>query len=217
MLVIRFVFNLVTGSGYRAHPLAEETDGNNMYFVFDENVAEPLYDVNGDAKYEYVDGSPDEIINMNDGDLPIVSDTQALDTQSTHPYGFFIELEGRSYEKMLNPTLISDFRVIAVSFTPEILSTNIENDICQAGTGSSQVYEINLLTGEVEITALTRSGISARPVVVYLLETDTYGNETLEPVVIIGTEPFEGEDFDLSDRNLGKAVKTRWWEKEREN
>jgi hypothetical protein len=61
--------------------------------------------------------------------------------------------------------------------------------------------------------------LTAEPVVVYVLTPDPNppGDPKLKPIVIIGTEPFEGEDFGLTNLKLGKAEKRAWWERGRAN
>jgi hypothetical protein len=94
----------------------------------------------------------------------------------------------------------------------------VDSANCTGGVGNSNALEVNLLNGEVEVTELTKPGLTAEPVVVYILETDPLtGEESLKPIVIIGTEPFEGSDFDLTNLKLGKAEKKAWWEAKRSN
>jgi len=47
---LRYV--IATGSGYRAHPLDDEVDGNFMHVMYDENITLPLSD-GGSPSYEY--------------------------------------------------------------------------------------------------------------------------------------------------------------------
>ena len=48
---LRYV--IATGSGYRAHPLDPEVDGNFMHVIYDENIGLPLLGADGDPSYEY--------------------------------------------------------------------------------------------------------------------------------------------------------------------
>ena len=227
-------YALVTGSGYRAHPLDMETFGNRLYVLFDPNIFEALYDEDVDASidgdtdrepfYRYAeDGSSNpSIIDMDvaSADLGEITNATTLDLTGTHEFGFYTGLS-LAGEKIITPTLISDFRAIAVSYIPEAASgggVGAASGTCTAGVGNSNAIELNLLTGETEVTELTKPGLTAEPVVVYILETDaTTGEESLKPIVIIGTEPFEGADFDLTNLKLGKAEKRAWWESKRSN
>ena len=228
-------YALVTGSGYRAKPLEAETYGNRLYVIYDQNIFEPLYDedldpsLDGDADkepvYLYARNAVGQaaVIDMDvsQGDLGEVNSSTPLDINGAHKYGFYANVT-ETAEKLITPTLISDFRAIAVSYVPADRSnpsgTGANSGTCSAGVGTSNAYEFNLLTGELEKTELVKPGLTAEPVVIYVLETDPdTGEESLKPIVIIGTEPFEGEDFDLTNLKLGKAEKRAWWERGRSN
>ncbi len=240
----RYAF--VTGSGYRANPLAAESFGNRISVLFDYNIFEPAYDeivapgADGDsdneAYYLYAENSVGNraVIDMNEGSqrlgevfaTPILIDGKEsfVNVAGAHRYGFYADVTGVG-EKVITPTLISDFRAIAVSYVPD--SEADPSESCASGVGSSNVYEFNLLTGETERTELTKPGLTAEPVVIYvqgpILTPDPddpngpTGEPPLEPIVIIGTEPFKGEDFGLTNLKLGKAEKRAWWERGRAN
>lgn len=222
-------YALVTGSGYRANPLEAESFGNRLSVVFDANIFEPAYDeyvdpsADGDtdieAYYLYAENSVGNraVIDMNEADqkLGLVDAVTTLDTTAAHKYGFYTEVTGVG-EKIITPTLISNFRAIAVSYLPD--SGAVPSDSCSSGVGTSNAYEFNLLSGEIEKTELTKPGLTAEPVAIYVLSVDPdTGEESLKPIVIIGTEPFEGEDFGLTNLKLGKAEKRAWWERGRAN
>jgi hypothetical protein len=222
-------YALVTGSGYRANPLAAESFGNRLSVIYDSNIFEPAYDENVDpsadgdsdkeAYYLYAEnsGGNQAVIDMNEPSqqLGLIDSATTLDTAAAHKYGFYAEVTGVG-EKIITPTLISDFRAIAVAYLPD--SEAAPSESCAAGVGSSNAYEFNLLSGELEKTELTKPGLTAEPVVVYVLSVDPVtGEESLKPIVIIGTEPFEGEEFGLTNLKLGKAEKRAWWERGRAN
>ncbi|GHA07264.1 type IV pili system adhesin PilY [Arenicella chitinivorans] len=228
-------YALVTGSGYRAKPLEAESFGNRLYVIHDQNIFEPLYDedldasldgdTNQDPVYLYATnavGQPSVIdMDVAQSDLGEVNATTPLDLTGAHEYGFYANVT-ETAEKLITPTLISDFRAIAVSYIPadrsNIGGNGSQSGTCSAGVGTSNAYEFNLLTGELEKTELVKPGLTAEPVVIYVLETDPdTGEESLKPIVIIGTEPFEGEEFDLTNLKLGKAEKRAWWERGRSN
>lgn len=222
-------FALVTGSGSRANPLEPEAFGNRLSVVYDTNIFEPAYDeyiapnadgdTDNEAYYLYAQNSTGgpAVIDMDETSqkLGLIDSVTALDTTAAHKHGFYVEVTGTG-EKIITPTLISDFRAIAVSYLPTDGVTPA--DSCSSGVGSSNAYEFNLLNGEIEKTELTKPGLTAEPVVVYVLSVDPVtGEESLKPVVIIGTEPFEGEEFGLTNLKLGKAEKRAWWERGRAN
>jgi type IV pilus assembly protein PilY1 len=212
-------YALVTGSGYRANPLEAETFGNRFSVVFDANIFEPAYDDVNEAFYLYAKNSAGNsaVIDMDHAsqDLGVVTSAITLDTAGAHAYGFYAAVSGAG-EKIITPTLISDFRAIVVSYLPETGENSTET--CSAGVGSSNAYEFDLLSGVLTKTELVKPGLTAEPVVVYVLSVDPdTSEESLKPIVIIGTEPFKGEDFGLTNLKLGKAEKRAWWEKDRAN
>jgi type IV pilus assembly protein PilY1 len=240
----RYAF--VTGSGYRANPLATESFGNRISVLFDYNIFEPAYDeyvdpsadgdTDNEAYYLYAENSVGNraVITMNEGSqrlgavfpTPIVTDgaESYVDTSGAHKYGFYAEVTGVG-EKVITPTLISDFRAIAVAYLPDSGADLAES--CAGGVGRSNVYTLNLITGGSEKTELTKPGLTAEPVVVYVPEPPgpnpdpnpdpNGGDDSLKPIVIIGTEPFKGEKFGLTSLKLGKAEKRAWWERGRAN
>jgi type IV pilus assembly protein PilY1 len=222
-------YALVTGSGSRANPLQAEAFGNRLSVVFDANIAQPAYDedvnpsadldTDREAYYLYAEtgAGTSAIIDMSESTqaLGLINAATTLDTAGDHKYGFYAEISGVG-EKIITPTLISDFRAIAVSYLPDDGQNSTE--ACSSGVGTSNAYEFNLLSGEIAKKELLKPGLTAEPVVVYVLSVDPItGEESLRPIVIIGTEPFKGEDFGLTNLKLGKAEKRAWWEKGRAN
>ncbi|MFT6407271.1 MAG: hypothetical protein ACJAQ6_000682, partial [Arenicella sp.] len=218
-----------TGSGSRANPLQAEAFGNRLSVVFDANIAQPAYDedvnpsadldTDREAYYLYAEtgAGTSAIIDMSESTqaLGLINAATTLDTAGDHKYGFYAEISGVG-EKIITPTLISDFRAIAVSYLPDDGQNSTE--ACSSGVGTSNAYEFNLLSGEIAKKELLKPGLTAEPVVVYVLSVDPItGEESLRPIVIIGTEPFKGEDFGLTNLKLGKAEKRAWWEKGRAN
>jgi len=210
---------LVTGTGYRASPLQAEPAGNRYYVVYDENITGPQRDGTGDPVYDYVPvgaGAGTTTREIQANNIPALSTTAPfIRAGNIHQFGYFIPLEDQSAEKIINPSLISSFQLIGVSYLP----TAVQNNVCSAAPGVSNAYRHDLLTGEQEIIRLQKPGVSAAPVLVFLLVTDpTTGKESLKPVVVIGTEPFDAEEtFNITDPDLGRARKEAWWESGRAN
>ena len=196
-------YALVTGSGYRAKPLEAESFGNRLYVMYDQNIFEPLYDedldpsldgdTNQEAVYKYAKnavGQPSVIdMDVSQADLGEVNSSTPLDITGAHEYGFYANVT-ETAEKLITPTLISDFRAIAVSYVPADRSNpggnGSQSGTCSAGVGTSNAYEFNLLTGELEKTQLVKPGLTAEPVVIYVLETDPdTGEESLLSLIHI--------------------------------
>lgn len=222
-------FNLVTGSGYRAHPKTQETAGNNFYIVYDNNILAPAFDGSGEAEYDYYEISSTVKRTVVNSDIPVIDPILTpFDPTVTHKHGFYVELTDRDDEKVLNPTITFANKVFGVSYLP---APNVStSDAC--ALGSSKVYIIDLLdpdgngaatVGETSTVSLNREGIVAEGVLLYLLDdNNTSSNkydDTLEPTICFGTECFNLED-DLgaeSSIDIGKASKSYWWETDREN
>ncbi len=210
---------LVTGTGYRASPLQGEPAGNRYYVVYDENITGPQRDTSGNPVYDYVtvgNGAGAVTREIRASNIPALSTTAPfIRAGNIHEFGYFIPLEDQASEKIINPSLISSFQLIGVSYLP----TAVQNNACSAAPGRSNAYRHDLLTGEQEIIRLQKPGVSAAPVLVFLLVTDpTTGKESLKPVVVIGTEPFDAEEtFNITDPDLGRARKEAWWESGRAN
>ena len=220
-------YNIVVGSGYRARPLHDEGVDNRIYFVFDRNLQFPKLSVDNNGTptgitYNYVDGT--DIIDMDNSDLSEKDNDIVLDSTSTHQHGFYINLRNGSKEKMLNPTLTDDGLVLAVSYTPDDVVTTGTGQVCEKNIGNSSLYLIDLQTGEADIKALSKEGISSRPVIVIVEDDD--GNR--EKVLLVGSESFKGSnprtvtldddinevsDGYLNPEQTGIINKINWWEK----
>ena len=226
-------YNIVTGSGYRAHPLHDEGtensgETNRLYVVFDRNLRAPKLTLkpngfpDGNITYEYNDsGASPEIVE--ESDLNAVTNTAALDPTSTHRYGFYVNLSKGTSEKLINPTITNNFQVVAVSYSPtSIVRNSANNAVCQQDVGSSRLYQVNLLSGATFTQDLSKSGISPKPVVVLIND----GRGKAKKVVLVGTEAIatgtEGDGTTLSEGgnrlNLGEAPngqldEINWWER----
>ncbi|MEO0367724.1 MAG: PilC/PilY family type IV pilus protein, partial [Pseudomonadota bacterium] len=225
-------FALVTGSGYRAHPLENEPFTNRFYVLFDRNTSLPQFDDNDNVVYEYAgtDLLP-ATIDMDDSanDLETVDDSTPLDPANVHEHGFYVDL-AEVGEKILSPMLLTNFKAIGVSYIPDyaFVETTTFSDSCTANVGNSNAHQLDLLTGAVSTVELKKPGLTAKPVRLNLLDD----NGELQPVVIIGTEPFQGAqrndpgrecvdgsggEFDVCATDAGKARKMFWWEEDRQN
>lgn len=230
-------YNIVTGSGYRAHPLTDEGINNRLYFLFDRNIQFPKFvDEDGDnqpdaVSYDYVSeefsGGTVYHSRIYADTLSEKDNTVTLDTSTTHRNGFYINLETGTKEKMINPTLTDEGMVIAVSYSPTSVVTNAAGDVCEKNIGSSSLYQIDLYSGQAARLDLAKAGISTKPIVIEVADDDPNNEGGTVKVLIIGSESFDGSrdlvtqdgDIDklvtpgLNDSNLGKVIKVNWWER----
>lgn len=217
-------FALVTGSGFRANPTTKEQYGNRYFVLYDQFLKGPKTDTTNNPVYNYVEDSANSFSDIDINDLPELkteynvgsgSTADTIDAANTHKHGYYIKLKDQVSEKALNPTLIADFQVVAVTYKPN-LGVNLSNK-CSSAAGSSFAYQFDLLTGKAKQSTLAKPGISAQPVLLYLFEKDSNDEESLKPIVVIGPESFKGEKFGLKEPDLGKAKKRGWWEVKRRN
>ncbi|MGH1428913.1 MAG: pilus assembly protein [Arenicella sp.] len=222
-------YNIVVGTGYRASPTHDEGDlnggqSNRIYAVYDENLQFPKVEPNGTDKfkvsYDYNESGAGSQLDVND--LGEIAETTSLDFYGDHKYGFYLELTKGTSEKLLNPTLTENFKVIAVSYSPTPVVRNSSNQfVCQVDIGSSRAYEIDLINGGFQSVDLNKSGISPRATIV---TTKDNNGDTVKGVVI-GTELFgtttdgSGEDlssdskFSIANGDPGEISRVNWFEK----
>lgn len=210
-------FNIVTGSGYRGHPLTFEEYKNRLYFVYDRNIRFPKFtaDANGlpdTITYNYAAGdkviAPTDFKKKVNGIALNTSPQKGSTPAGANHHGFYVELDSTSSEKMLNPTLTDAGIVLGVSYSPEAIVTDAGGNLCNKNAGSSSLYQVDLLTGEFVKIVLDKSGISAKPVIIEVAIPEptpdpidpsnppTYTPPTPDPltnkILIIGSEAFDG-------------------------
>jgi len=217
-------FALVTGSGYRAHPIAPEPFDNRFYVLFDYNLSVPEA-IGGEPNYLYAETSISgvqqfELIDMDTSTaLEIVDEANPIDLANEHQNGYFISL-GLTGEKALSSTTITESNILATTYIPEEVPAGTGavtgSASCSGGIGNSRAVVIDAVTGEPTFFDLENPGLSPQPVVVRLLVVDDSGNESLKPIIVIGTEileEFDGNGSPLQGpNNIGKATKKAWWE-----
>ncbi len=220
---------LTTASGYRAHPLDPEAFGNRIYFIYDDAVDEPAPDLSNpiDSNGDGVELSRPLYTKVDSGSLTSLNfrNTGTTNNQlelsgsirDSFP-GSFINLPD-SGEKIISPGVINNGRLLSVSYIPADSNASNLADKCEAGLGTSRVYSIDLGTGQTIVETLSRPGITASPVILFIAGqiTGVDGStvEGLKPIVIIGTEPFAGEDLGIEVPGVGKANRKMWWESTR--
>ena len=152
-------FNLVVGSGYRAHPKDVNEATNALFVVFDENVSGPKDD-NDDGTYEYGYNASGNVISFAGNDLYEVTSSAPAVKDVNAELGFYIPLDGAD-EKILQQTTTFNGRVTVASYLPEGGST--QEATCGTGnTGGGRAYVFDLDSGEtIFSTELQHDGIPA--------------------------------------------------------
>lgn len=206
-------FNIVVGSGYRAQPLLQESAGNRYYIVFDEYLRAPKYDDDGDATYKYAlseDSTEEsEVYNTVSADLiNEVNEDNPIDQTSAHRHGFYVSLSAPAYEKVMAPTLTSNFKVYGISYTPAT-----DPEVADCSLGESKLTIIDLVTGQLTSQQLASSGIPSPAIIVKLLDdNDTTGDasdDIIKEILCVGTECFG----DLLGAGRTRVItRGSWWE-----
>lgn len=173
-------FNLVAGSGYRAHPndLTEGTNG--LYVVFDPYTKRRrLAAANEGLRYNYFKTGPATARKILAGDL----DTAASNDAPEH--GFYLAMT-RSGEKVLQRSVTFNNTMIVSSFVPA------EPDVDECGVGEGYTYFLNLGDGrsvfKEDSVKLVHPGIPPEVTILHLPKI----------AVCIGTECVGTEDEDTS-------------------
>ena len=179
-------FNLVVGSGYRAHPRDTDEGANGIFVVYDENVSEPRDDDN-DGEFEYGYGPSGGTVSFANGDLFQVAPDRLAVRGVNALFGFYIPLTGEN-EKILQQTTTFNGRVTLASYFPDGGSEQEDVDLCGTGSvGGGQVYVFDLETGGIVFsTELSSDGIPPEPS--FLLQ------EAGGLTICFGTECWDGSD-----------------------
>jgi len=186
------------GSGYRAHPLNNNTN-DRIYSIRDANIFNAL------SQTQY-----DEYPVIEDDDLSEVSGTYGTTISSTSP-GWKLTLP--SNEKVLAQARTFDDSIYFVTFEPLIASS----DPCQAGLSVNRLYRLNVENGDpilaygesvpnsaeeinaARVKTLEQGGIAPVPVFMFpsYWGEDGYCTGTdcprSTPVACIGVECFDPE------------------------
>ncbi len=182
-------FNIVVGSGYRAHPnnLSEPT--NRIYVVYDQYTSKRRMGSAAETlRYKYVAGGSGSVIQA--------SDLVNVDSLSGVPsYGYYKDLSGNG-EKILQSAVTFNNVVIVSSFMPA------QDGDSTCGVGGGRTYFLNLGSGKSvfseEWVDLKRPGLPPEATVLHLPNI----------VVCIGTEcvtpePVESDDSETDECEEG--------------
>ena len=194
-------YAIAMGSGYRAHPLDPEPNGNNIYVLYDENISVPLSaaDLDGNASpteaiYTYdTSGATPTVYQANDFvELPLAGInvnsavinsttpnqqlTGGLDLSNAVGNEFPTNIGFRvplnvPGEKIIAPALINNSQLLLSSYIPDAQNSATFSQTCEAGLGNSIFYGIDLGAGAVFVEVLDREGISPEPVIISLPTT----------------------------------------------
>ena len=206
-------FNLVVGSGYRAHPRDTDEDTNALFVIYDENVFAPRDD-NNDGIYEYGYTDTGGVVSFANGDLfEVTQGNPAVRGVNTN-LGFYFSFIDQN-EKLLQSTTTLAGVVTFATYIP-VGGTN-QVELCGSGNiGSGRVYAVDLATGNIIFTEpLGVDGIPPDPT---FLLTEQGGL-----TICIGTECFvesPGDPaipqniVDAQNLEVGTALRTYWREEQ---
>lgn len=168
------------GSGYRAHPLNEETT-DNLYVVYDYIVSENV---------DEIKTAVNAYTTLNKTDLANYS-SYATETDQHIANGLYYTLPDKG-EKILSDSITVNSTVYFTSYRPEDTSSSTLS--CSGNAGDTRLYKVALNIGKkktdttedvvVSYTDMKQSGIPASPVLVFPPSDDGTS----------GTPPLPGED-----------------------
>lgn len=207
---IRYV--IATGSGYRAHPLDAETDGNSMYVVYDENISFPLQDSGAPSYQYYCTGSQADDTACTGvtprayvpGDFDVLSFDSTLlgsinnaildeTVNQAFPTGNDLDIPVQvgyrvptsfAGEKIISQGLISNFMLSYATYIPSAENAGNFAQNCTAGLGSGVFFSFDLNSGEVFAEVLDSPGIPTQPAQLEVLDA----NGNLVSLTIVGRE-----------------------------
>ncbi len=197
-------FNIVVGSGYRAHPNNTSEPTNRIYAVYDQYTSKRrMGSLSEAARYRYV----------NNGTRSIrASDLVNVDSLSGVPdYGYYKDLTGNG-EKILQTAVTFNNVVIVSSFLPA------QEGDSTCGVGGGRTYFLNLGTGESvfseEWVDLKRPGLPPEATVLHLpnivvcIGTECTKSEPIEPDPDSDEDPCDKGNYDAGsfDSALQAAV-----------
>lgn len=155
---------ITLGSGYRAHPLVKNNQ-DRLFVVFDSIT----YLDEATNKSSLSSYSTKKLNNFADfGNL----DAASSDAKEN---GFYIKLPNTG-EKALTDAIIADNTVYVATYSPVVLASSVNIASCNAASGSSNLYSIDLknynpqdenLGVVVQTTQLAQTGIPAEPKIVF--------------------------------------------------
>ena len=232
-------FNIVTGSGYRAHPLTSEVSNNRLYFLYDRHVLNPKFNIDSNGRPHKVSYDYAKNNKIKATDLGEKKNDSAFDTRvgvGAHYHGFYVDLSAGGSEKVLSASLTDGGAVFAVSYSPEISATDCVSNDCLTSLGASFLYQISLKTGDYNHFQLNKAGINAKPMIIELpanviaKEADIKESPESRKVLIVGSEVF-AEKIRTASKNsnisalcnpalevcltpsvIGEINKLNWWE-----
>ena len=149
-------------SGYRSHPLDDETQ--DALFVLSDR--EPF---GGPAKPA---ATLVDFTNVSTGAQP-----------DTTKRGWYMQLNKAEGEKSLSSPAVFNYEVLFTTYSPSSASDD-ERDPCSVSYGKSYLHRVDLLTGQGERYALLQPGLPPGVTVLFGENGDTaivVGTETVSP------------------------------------
>ena len=179
-----------------------ESNGNNIYVLYDENISVPLsaadldssaspteaiytYDTSGATPTVY---QADDFvvlnltgINLNSAVINTTTPNQqqigGLDLSNAVGNEFPTNIGFRvplsvPGEKIITPGLINNSQFLISSYIPDAQNSSTFSQTCEAGLGNSIFYAFDLGAGAVLAEVLDREGISPEPVIISLPPID---------------------------------------------
>ena len=183
------VLQIIIGSGYRAHPLDEQTD-DSIYAIDDTSVLN--------------DTAATTVTRANLLDVTTNLSPSASDFSGKA--GWYIDLTN-SGEKVLSAAVISSGVIYITSYLPDSVYTSE----CSRVVGSSRLYAVNVLDGSPALDfngdgKLDRSRDIALPGLPPSPQILLDGSD--EQIIIVGTDASKGGEI-----STGPGVrKTRWFQ-----
>lgn len=221
------------GSGYRAHPKAEEAFKNRFYVLIDENVQGPEIDDKGtedtdddEPTYKYVksydtDGNITSRNIIKQSHLHAYSGGDPFDRGVDSDYGFYRSFDDTKFEKILQTSVSFNGDILVASYLP-VARDNVTATCGSGQIGSGRVYKFSIETGIGAFAEPDPNDNSADNVID--ADGDGYGDyieldhEGIPPdptillvpelVTCIGTECSD----DWLDVETGRAERTYWRE-----
>lgn len=126
-------FYISIGSGYRTHPLSEQTD-DYFFVIRDDGVAR-------DASRKFVGSAPASVLTT--GSLDTLSSSAAADPDKP---GWKLPLAGDG-EKALSAAVVFNNRIFFTTYMPGADETAIDDD-CMVKIGTTFLYVVDLVTGQ---------------------------------------------------------------------
>lgn len=127
-------FYVSIGSGYRSHPLSENTD-DYFFVIRDDGVAR-------DASKKFVGSAPTTVLTPDS--LDTLSGSGAADAEKA---GWKLQLVGDG-EKALSAAVVFNNRIFFTTYQPTAEDDSLDGNDCAVRIGTTFLYVVDLVTGQ---------------------------------------------------------------------